>query len=96
LPFDKEERDFNVLGQLTAIVLILLPSNAYAYMDPGTVSIVMQFVFAGLVSGLYVVKNFWVYQKVFSTRYQYKPRMIMLRKSLTRLHLTFDKHCLVP
>jgi hypothetical protein len=56
----------------------------------------MQFVFAGLVSGLYVVKNFWVYQKVFSTRYQYKPRMIMLRKSLTRFHLTFDKHCLVP
>lgn len=56
------------VGRVLALILILLPTNAHAYIDPGTGSIVLQFVIAGLVSGLYVIKKFWSNIKSFFQR----------------------------
>ena len=35
-------------------------SNAYAYLDPATGSIVIQYIVAGLVTCMAFMKNFWV------------------------------------
>ena len=44
--------------QATAIVLVsLLP--AYAYLDPGTGSIIIQSLIAALAAGFYIIKMYW-------------------------------------
>ena len=40
-------------------------SNAYAYLDPASGSIVMQYIVAGLVVCMGFMKNFWVKFKYF-------------------------------
>ena len=40
-------------------------SNAYAYLDPATGSIVIQYIVAGLVTCMAFMKNFWVKFKYF-------------------------------
>ena len=40
-------------------------SNAYAYLDPATGSIVIQYIVAGLVTCIAFMKNFWVKFKYF-------------------------------
>ena len=40
-------------------------SNAYAYLDPATGSIIIQYIVAGLVSCMAFTKNFWVKFKYF-------------------------------
>ena len=40
-------------------------SNAYAYLDPATGSIVIQYIVAGLVACMTFMKNFWVKFKYF-------------------------------
>ena len=35
-------------------------SNAYAYLDPATGSIIIQYIVAGLVTCMAFMKNFWV------------------------------------
>ena len=40
-------------------------SNAYAYLDPATGSIVIQYIVAGLVACMAFMKNFWVKFKYF-------------------------------
>ena len=35
-------------------------SNAYAYLDPATGSIIIQYIVAGLVACMAFMKNFWV------------------------------------
>ena len=40
-------------------------SNAYAYLDPATGSIIIQYIVAGLVSCMAFMKNFWVKLKYF-------------------------------
>jgi len=42
-----------------AVVLILAPSNAYAYIDPGTGSYILQIVLAALLGALFALKMFW-------------------------------------
>lgn len=47
----------------------LAPSSAHAYIDPGTGSMVLQAVIAGVVGGLVVIKMYWQRIKaVFSRR----------------------------
>ena len=40
-------------------------SNAYAYLDPASGSIVIQYIVAGLVTCMAFMKNFWVKFKYF-------------------------------
>ena len=40
-------------------------SNAYAYLDPATGSIIIQYIVAGLVVCMGFMKNFWVKFKYF-------------------------------
>jgi hypothetical protein len=46
---------------LTAILilLILLPAQAQAYLDPGTGSAVIQMLVAGVMGALFVIKTYW-------------------------------------
>jgi hypothetical protein len=46
----------------------LLDDNAYAYIDPGTGSYVIQIVIAFLVTTLFLIKSFWIRIKVFFTK----------------------------
>jgi hypothetical protein len=41
------------------LVLLLLPSPALAYIDPGTGSFVIQGIIAAIVGGGFAVKMFW-------------------------------------
>ena len=50
-------------------------SNAYAYLDPATGSIVIQYIVAGLVTCMAFMKNFWVKFKYFFNR-KIKPKII--------------------
>ena len=55
---------------LTAIVLFALfwlvfPNKAYAYLDPGTTSFILQLVIAALVGVSFAVKLFWGKIKLF-------------------------------
>ncbi len=61
----------------TALILFI-PVNAYAYIDPSTGSIVLQFLIAGLVTGLFVVKQFWfniksMFQRIFGAKPDNEP-----------------------
>jgi len=38
---------------------VLAPSTAYAYLDPGTGSAVIQMVVAGVLGALFVMKMYW-------------------------------------
>ena len=40
-------------------------SNAYAYLDPATGSIIIQYIVAGLVACMTFMKNFWAKFKYF-------------------------------
>ena len=40
-------------------------SNAYAYLDPATGSIIIQYIIAGLVACMALMKNFWSKIKFF-------------------------------
>lgn len=40
-------------------LIVFLPVRAFAYLDPGTGSYVLQVVIAGAVSGAFVIKIFW-------------------------------------
>ena len=42
-----------------------MESNAYAYLDPATGSIVIQYIVAGIVTCMAFMKNFWVKFKYF-------------------------------
>ncbi|HUT32490.1 MAG TPA: hypothetical protein VNE39_03335 [Planctomycetota bacterium] len=49
------------LAGIAALVLAFLsaPRDAYAYLDPGTGSLILQFVIAGLVGSAFAIKLFW-------------------------------------
>jgi hypothetical protein len=44
---------------ITAAVRGLLPENAYAYIDLGTGSYLLQFLIGGLLGALFAIKIFW-------------------------------------
>lgn len=58
---------------ICSIVLISLfclsfPHRAYAYLDPGTGSLMLQFLIAAVIGGLYSTKRFWDKAKNFLKR----------------------------
>jgi hypothetical protein len=39
--------------------LLLWPTSVHAYIDPGTGSMVLQMIVAGVMAGLYLCKRYW-------------------------------------
>lgn len=50
---------------LGVVALALLPSQAHAYLDPGTGSMLLQGIIAAIAGGLAAIKIFWA--RIFST-----------------------------
>ena len=44
---------------LLTLLLLVLPSTAHAYLDPGTGSYVVQLLIGGLLGGLFALGVFW-------------------------------------
>jgi len=42
-----------------AFFCLLLPQEAYAYIDPGSGSYFLQFILAGLLAASFMIKTFW-------------------------------------
>ena len=42
-----------------SLILLLSPSDAWAYIDPGTGSYLFQLVIAGGLAGLYTLRRYW-------------------------------------
>lgn len=62
---------FGKLLSLPAIVLIvsgMFPMQAYAYLDPGTGSFVLQMLVAGLLGAMLYIKMAWANVKMFFNR----------------------------
>ena len=56
---------------LLGIGLFLIPSNAHAYLDPGTGSYILQMIIAGILGAAFAIKMFWIrikgfFEKMFS------------------------------
>ncbi len=43
----------------TALLVLILGSEAHAYMDPGTGSYIFQLLLAGLLGALFAIKTYW-------------------------------------
>lgn len=56
-----------VLVLIFAMVLIA-PRQAYAYLDPGTGSLLIQMLIGGVIAGLYTIKMYWYQLKSFLKR----------------------------
>jgi hypothetical protein len=41
------------------LTFLLLPGSAYAYLDPGTGSLIIQMVVAGSAAALVIARNYW-------------------------------------
>lgn len=41
------------------VIAIATPADAYAYLDPGTGSLMLQMAAAGLLGGLFTIKTYW-------------------------------------
>jgi hypothetical protein len=48
-----------ILSCLIVILLVAWSYDAYAYLDPGTGSYVLQVAIAGIISVLFILKIFW-------------------------------------
>ena len=47
------------LGSVATITIILFTQNAHAYLDPGTGSIILQGLIAGIAGGLITIRLYW-------------------------------------
>ncbi len=56
---------FMTLVIVAVLVCLLFPRPAYAYLDPGTGSYILQLLIAGLVGAAFAVKLFWKNIKAF-------------------------------
>lgn len=54
-----------ILMFISVPIFLLLPSDAYAYFDPGTGSFVLQMLVASLIGGLYAIKLYFAKLKKF-------------------------------
>ncbi len=52
-------RDFLFLASLSVAMSLVLTEPAYAYLDPGTINMVVQMVIGALVGGLVTMKIYW-------------------------------------
>ena len=57
-----------ILSALIVYCYFLFPQEAYAYLDPGSMSYVLQIVIAALIGGLLAIRMFWSRIKLFLTK----------------------------
>ncbi|MGE0171400.1 MAG: hypothetical protein AB7T49_01385 [Oligoflexales bacterium] len=50
---------FSVLAICLVALSAVGSDDAYAYIDPGTGSLALQMIIAGLLSGMFAIKMFW-------------------------------------
>ncbi len=50
---------------IVGLLIVALGRDAYAYLDPGTASYVVQMIIAGVVGALFVIKLYWVKLRLF-------------------------------
>lgn len=48
-----------IISIVITMLLVALAHDAYAYLDPGTGSVFLQMLIAGIVSAMFAVKMFW-------------------------------------
>ncbi|OGS22906.1 MAG: hypothetical protein A2252_07455 [Elusimicrobia bacterium RIFOXYA2_FULL_39_19] len=48
----------NISIVLSTCVMVVFVSNAYAYIDPGSTSVILQVIFAFVIGGLLAFKNY--------------------------------------
>lgn len=51
-----------------SLLILFLPEESYAYIDPGTGSYLFQILIAAVLSGLFFIKTFWLKIKLFFGR----------------------------
>ena len=47
------------------IFIVITAENAFAYLDPGTGSFMLQMLIAGILGGLFAIKTYWAKIKIF-------------------------------
>ncbi len=47
------------VATVIAIMMLLLPAQAFAYLDPGTGSYVIQLLIGAVLGGAFAIKAFW-------------------------------------
>ncbi len=57
---------------LITLAILIFSTEAYAYIDPGTGSLLIQGLIAGIAAGLYTIKLYWYRIKNFFTRNEEK------------------------
>lgn len=58
-------KNFGFVLTVAIVTVIITYNNAYAYLDPGTGSYLLQLLLAGLLGGLLAIKMFWRNLKAF-------------------------------
>ena len=60
--------DIGLAHLLSLLYLMFISSKAYAYIDPGTGSLLLQGLIAGIAAAAYTLKLYWYKFKSFFTR----------------------------
>ena len=56
------------------LLIFILPTKAYAYLDPGTGSIIIQSIIAAMATGLFALSGYWNKIKSFFKRNKKKDK----------------------
>jgi len=51
-----------------ALVIFINPEHAYAYLDPGTGSMLLQMLIGGVIAAMFTIKMYWYQLKSFIKR----------------------------
>jgi len=62
-----KKKTYNTITILAMLLIfiVITAENAFAYLDPGTGSFVLQMLIAGVLGGLFVIKTYWRKIKIF-------------------------------
>jgi hypothetical protein len=63
-----KKRFFQNFLAFVVLAIVIIPNNAFAYIDPGTGSYILQIIAAGILGGLFAIKMFWFQVKDFFRR----------------------------
>lgn len=64
----KRNSQISSLALFLVAALFLIPVPAHAYLDPGTGSIILQVLMAGILGALFTIKSMWRNIKAFFVR----------------------------
>lgn len=57
---------------LSSFFYLFYPQKAYAYLDPGSMSFILQIIIAIIIGGIFGIKLFWKNVKLFFNNFFYK------------------------